>query len=215
MVRVAPPGRRSYRSPVRAWWGLAVAVLVVTAAGAIDPAGTPAGRAALAACEAARGTGDVAALDRAVAEAEAAAGAAPDDPIAHFALFCSLGERMRARGASLRSLLELRRLRSEVDRTIELAPDFPDALVGKANLLLDAPGLLGGDPREAERLLRRALEIDPGYLGARRDLARVLARLGDVAGARREAARALADAKRHGDADDVAAARALRSSLGH
>jgi len=188
-------------------------VLVATIAGAADPHGTAVGRAALEGCETARRSDDAGALDRAVEQAEAAVRAVPDDPLAHFALFCSLGERMRMRGTSLRSLFELRRLRSAIDRTIDLAPEFPDALVGKANLLLDAPRILGGDAHESERLLRRALSIDSGYLRGRRDLARVLARLGEHAGARQEALRALADAEREGDSDDVAAAQTLLSSL--
>lgn len=208
---------RTYRRRVRSCTAVVATLsLVVVATGVVaaaDPTGTPAGRAALAACEAARRSGDVARLDRAVAEAETAIAASEDDPLAHFALFCALGERMRLQGASPRSLLALRRLRTAVDRTLELAPDFPDALVGKANLLLDAPWLLGGDVAEAERLLRRALAIDPGYLSARRDLARALARGGDAAAARAEARRALADAEAAGDAEDVAAARALLATL--
>ncbi len=187
--------------------------MAVGFAGAGEPVGTLVGRAARARCETARQSGDRAALDAAVAEAERAVEVEPDDPLAHFALFCALGERMQARGVSARSLFELRRLRAAVDRTLELAPDFADALVGKANLLLDAPWILGGDAKEAAVLLRRAIAIAPEYLRARRDLARALDRLGETDAARAEAARALAEAKASGDAEDVAAADAVLAAI--
>jgi len=188
--------------------------LLACVALAADPEGTPASRAALVACETARETNEIAHFDDAVRRAEEAVRASDDDALAHFALFCALGERLRHRGVSARSVLELRRLRAEIDRTLALAPTFPDALVGKANLLLDAPWILGGDVPEAERLLRRALEIDPTYVGARLDLARTLERRGDQGGARVEARRALDEAVNEGDPEDVRKARALVAKLG-
>lgn len=208
-ARATPP----YRCAVRIAWALLAVAILGGAGSAAEPEGTPAAREAREACERAREVADADGLDRAIRLAEAAIEATPEDPIAHFALFCALGERMRLRGASPRNLFALRRLRTAVDRTLELAPEFPDALVGKANLLLDAPRILGGDPAKAVPLLRRALEIDPGYLSARRDLARALARRGDAAGARAEAERALAEARRDGDAEDVAEARRVLESL--
>src|SRR5207253_9431020 len=73
----------------------------------------------------------------------------------------NLGKLMRFDGVSFRSLLSLRRLHREVDRTLELAPDYADALVGKAALLYYSPRVLGGDPAEGERLLRAALWSNP------------------------------------------------------
>lgn len=152
-------------------------------------------------------------LAEGLAAAEAAIAADERDALAHFALFCNLGERLRQRGVSVRSLFELGRLRVAVDRTLALAPDFPGAYAGKGALLLDTPRLLGGDPAEGERLLRRAVELDPDYFGARLDLARALARRGAVQDARDEGTRALAIAERRGDAADVAKARAFLADL--
>lgn len=168
---------------------------------AADPPGTPASRAALDACYAGRARNSVTDLETALAQAEAAVAADETDALAHFAVFCALGERMRLRGLSIRSLLELRRLRRTVDRTLELAPDFPDALVGKANLLLDAPRVVGGDAAEAERLLRRAVALDPDWVDARIDLARALERRGAREEAAREARAAMARAEAAGDAE--------------
>jgi len=82
---------------------------------------------------------------------------------------------------------------------LELAPDFPDALLGKGALLSSLPRLLGGDPAEGERLVRRALQIDPDYVGARLFLAESLQKRGERAAAYREAESALAAAQRKND----------------
>jgi tetratricopeptide (TPR) repeat protein len=147
-------------------------------------------------------------LEHGLAVAEAAVAADDHDAAAHLALFCNLGKRMRLDGVSLASLVALRRLRHEIDRTLELAPTDADALVGKAALLYYTPRLLGGDPAEGERLLRTALAVAPDYLDARLALARILRDRGDRDGARENATRALADASATGHV--VQEAEALR-----
>jgi len=191
---------------------VALLCLAVGVAGAADPPGTPASREALELCHRADDAPEgerAALLDRALAQAERAIAADDGDALAHFAVFCSLGGKMRRAGASVGALAELRRLRREIDRTLELAPDFADALAGKGALLLDAPRLLGGDPKDAERQLRRALEIDPDYLGPRLDLARALRARGAKDEAHAEAERALEIARRKNDADGIKRAEAL------
>jgi tetratricopeptide (TPR) repeat protein len=133
-------------------------------------------------------------LERGIAAAEAAIAADEDDADAHFALFCNLGKRMRLDGVSLASLIGLRRLRHEIDRTLELAPANADALVGKAALLYYTPRLLGGDPAEGERLLHEALGIAPDYVEARLAIARLLRARGNRTAARAAARQALEDA---------------------
>jgi Tfp pilus assembly protein PilF len=105
-------------------------------------------------------------------------------------------------------------LRREVDRTLELAPDFSDALAGKGALLLNLPRLLGGDAAEGERLLRRALEIDADYLTPRLALVDALRARGARDEARMEAARALAIAERKGSDESARAAREALAALG-
>ena len=182
-----------------------------------DPPGTPLSRDAVAFCAAAEhapAAEQAALLARALATADRAVAAHDDDALAHFAVFCSLGGRMQRAGLGVGALLDLRRLRREVDRTVELAPDFADALAGKGALLLDTPRLLGGDPAEGERLLRRALAVDPDYLGPRLDLVRALHARGATAAAAAAAGRALEIARRKGDPADVARIEALQRSLG-
>ena len=196
--------------------GAAALVLAAAVAVAADPPGTPRSRAAVALCnraDEAPAAEQPALLDRALHAAEQAIADDERDALAHFALFCSLGGKMRRAGAGIGALVDLRRLRREVDRTLELAPDFADALAGKGALLLDPPRLLGGDRTEGERLLRRALEIDPSYLDPRLELARSLAARGARDEARAEAGRALAIARREKGPEDVARAQAVVDDL--
>ena len=197
------------------WW-LLLCVLVVSALAA-DPPGTDASRRAHQRCTAAdelSGEARTKALRVSLADADTAIAADDGDALAHFAAFCALGGLLRAEGVSMAAPLQLRRLRREVDRTLELAPDFADALAGKGELLLNVPRLLGGDPAEGERLLRRALAIDPDYLGPRLALAEALRARGATDDARREATQALAIAERKKSPDDVRTARALLDALG-
>ena len=113
-------------------------------------------------------------LDRGLALAERAIADRPDDPVAHFAAFCNRGKRIEAAGLSFRILGEVRRVRHHIERALELAPDWSEALAGKGALLLALPGPLGGDRTEGERLLRRALALDPSNLEARERLGEVL-----------------------------------------
>lgn len=195
---------------------VALALLLATAAPragrAADPPGTPLSREAIATCNRAQAAGDDTAdqlLTQSLDLAERAVQADDRDALAHFARFCALGEQARRSGASLSSLVKLWALRSAVDRTLELAPDFPDALLGKGALLCSVPGLLGGDPDEGERLVRRAVEIDPDYVGARLFLAERLLERGARAEAASEASHALAAAERKQDAAKIERARRL------
>jgi hypothetical protein len=125
---------------------------------------TDTAREALAVC---RGVGElpmearIARLDQGLAMAERAALDDPTSALAQYAAFCNRGKRLQITGFSFGALAEIRRLRREIDRALELSPDWPDALAGKGALLIALPRLLGGDAVEGERLLRRALQLDP------------------------------------------------------
>jgi len=193
------------------------ALLAGRPAPAAEPAGTPASREALALChraQAAPSEQQEELLTSSLERADAAIAARDDDALAHFARFCALGEQARTSGASLSSFVKLWPIRDSIDRTLELAPDFPDALLGKGAFLFSVPRLLGGDRREGERLVRRALEVDPDYVGARVFLAEALRDDGRTAEARTEAEKALASAERKNDAQAVTDARRVLGSIG-
>jgi tetratricopeptide (TPR) repeat protein len=197
-------------------WRALLLVGVAITAWAADPPGTDASRAALADCESAEATSGAARterLRRSLEQADAAIAADDRDALAHFAAFCALGGLLKEDGIGLAAPGRMRRLRREVDRTLELAPDFTDALAGKGALLCHLPRLLGGDAATGERLLRRALELDPDYLTPRLELVDALRARGATAEAREQATRALAIAERKGSREDAGAARAQLDAL--
>ncbi len=93
---------------------------------------------------------------------------------AHFALFCSLGEQLRIDGERITSLLGLRRVLAELDRTLELNPDHLEAMSSKGTFLIRLPAVLGGDRAKGERMLRAVLERDAKAVNARLGLAKLL-----------------------------------------
>ena len=202
------------------WESRALVLLLTSAAtlgvDAAELPGSARAAAALARCaeaDQARGSARADLLKKGVALAEEAIAADDTDARAHFALFCNLGKQTKDAGSSVFNLGKLPRLRHEVDRTLELVPDSTDALYGKGALLRATPRLMGGDPAEAERLLRRAVEIDPAFFSARLELARALADRHAVDEARAEATRALETARQRGDAGDAKEAEAFLAGL--
>jgi tetratricopeptide (TPR) repeat protein len=197
-------------------WRSILLVALAASARAADPPGTDASHRALAACErakAADGEARTQTLRESLAAADAAIAADERDALAHFAAFCALGGLLQHEGLGLAAPGKLRRLRREVDRTLELAPDFADALAGKGALLMNLPGLLGGDTAEGERLLRHALEVDPDYLTPRLALVEALRARGARAEAREHATRALEIAERKHSDEEACAARAHLDAL--
>ena len=161
----------------RATWAIAAVLLAgpLTSARSDTLPGSPRGLEALALCDFAAEEHDIAAraalLDRGLALAEQAVASDDGDAAAHFAVFCNLGRRLQLHPISFDSLMSIRRVRREIDRTLALTPNAPGVLTAKGIMLLELPRLLGGDPPEGERLLRRALEIEPDFADARRALA--------------------------------------------
>ncbi len=155
----------------------ALLVALVTVAHAGDPTGSPTAQEALARCYDADRLPESTrreALDHGLVLAERAIAESPDDAVAYFAAFCLRGKRVDLEGLSLRLLGEVRLVRQHIDRALALAPDWPAALAGKGAILLTLPRLLGGDAGEGERLLRRAIALDPSSSSARDTLTRLL-----------------------------------------
>lgn len=148
------------------------------------PSGSSTAAESLATCEQAdslSGDARTQALARGMILAEGALAASDRDALAHFAAVCNLGKQMEAAGIGLGQLIRLRRLRREIDATLDLAPGDADALATKGALLLHLPALFGGDVAEAEVLLRRALAAEPENGTARCYLARALTARGATA----------------------------------
>jgi hypothetical protein len=110
-------------------------------------------------------------LDRGLAAAESAVGEDDADAAAHFAVFCNLGRQLQLRSIGFLTVFDIRRMRREIDRTLELAPRSPGVLTAKGLMLLQLPRLLGGDTSEGQRLIRRALELEPDFEPAMKALA--------------------------------------------
>jgi len=92
-------------------------------------------------------------LQQALALAEEAVDADDADARAHFATFCALGKQMRDAGLSVFNLGKLRRVRREIDRTLELAR------------VLAANGAVDDARREARRA-RETARVRPGGTAA-------------------------------------------------
>jgi tetratricopeptide (TPR) repeat protein len=182
-----------------------------------QPAGTAAE--ALALCEQADQLSSAerwAVLARALARAEEAVRVNPQDAVAHFAVFCNLGKRLELErhGAGLFAMLgALHRVQREIDIALALAPDYPAALAAKGEMLIELPRLLGGDLQEGERLLRRAVALDPDDPPMRLMLANVLRISGERGQALAHAAIAMGILERAGSARELADARGLVASL--
>lgn len=98
---------------------------------------------------------------------------------AHFALFCSIGERMRANGEVLFSVFEYGRMMEALDKTLMLNPNHMDALSSKGTILIEVPGLFGGDAEKGEAMLRQVIQEDPQSINARMVVARSCAERGE------------------------------------
>jgi hypothetical protein len=151
-------------------------------------------------------------LEEGVLISEAAVAADPGDARAHFALFCNVGKKLDLAGLSWRVFGELRRMQAEIDRAQDLAPDDPDILVAKGEMLRRVPGPLGGNKDQGRALLVRAVQVRPDHLAARLYLARALADDGDPA-ARDRIYEALAAAKKAGAVREQSEAQGLLASL--
>jgi tetratricopeptide (TPR) repeat protein len=98
---------------------------------------------------------------------------------AHFALFCSIGERMRANGEVLFSVFEYGRMMEALDQTLLLNPRHVDALSSKGTILIEVPRLFGGDPEKGEAILRQVIKLSPDSINARMVVARTCSDRGE------------------------------------
>jgi tetratricopeptide (TPR) repeat protein len=158
----------------------------------------------------------LAAYDRGREVGKRAVELAPRNPEAHVWYGINTGRWGLTKGV-MRSLFLLPTVREEVDATLALDPRNLRALALSGNVLLEVPGLFGGDRAKAEQQFRKALEIDPHFTVARVDLARVLIAMSRYADARRELQRVVDERTPNSLADwtvkDLPRARELLESI--
>jgi tetratricopeptide (TPR) repeat protein len=118
-------------------------------------------------------------FDRGRALAEKAVALDDQSADAHFALFCSIGERMRSNGEVFFSVFEYGRMMDELDRTLALDPNHLDALSSKGTILIEVPEFLGGDDEKGEVMLRQVIKDEPESINARMVVARACAERGE------------------------------------
>jgi tetratricopeptide (TPR) repeat protein len=98
----------------------------------------------------------------------------PDGKEGHFYYMANIGATAQLKGI-LQSMWRLRKIKKEMDRTLEIDPNYPPALLARAQYLMEMPGVFGGDRQAAMRLCERALEMDPDHLPTYVTMARLLA----------------------------------------
>jgi tetratricopeptide (TPR) repeat protein len=98
----------------------------------------------------------------------------PNGKEGHFYYMANIGAIAQSRG-TLQSVWRFRKIKREMDRTLEIDPDYPPALLARAQLLMEMPGFFGGDKQEALRLCERVIRLDPDHLPTYIAIARILA----------------------------------------
>ena len=110
---------------------------------------------------------------------------APQSVLAHIWYASNTGRWGQTNGV-LRSLFLLSTVKAEMQKVLELDPNFPPGYVLAGQLYLDVPGIAGGDLDRAEAMFRKGLTLDPHFTSLRMGLARTLIKKGRVTEARRE-----------------------------
>jgi tetratricopeptide (TPR) repeat protein len=153
------------------------------------------------------------AYDRGIALANEAITRDPSLADGYFALFLNLG-RKTERGGVGSQMTNVPKLKSLLDRTLELDPRHARAWTAKGEMLLRLPRLLGGSTTEGERALRRSAELAPQWAKPPLRLAELDWKNGRADEARAEARRARDLARAAGDEDYLGEAEALLKKMG-
>jgi tetratricopeptide (TPR) repeat protein len=158
----------------------------------------------------------LAAYDRGREVGKRAIELAPRNHDAHVWYAINTGRWGQTKGI-MRSLFLLPTVREEIDTIFALDPRSVRGHSLAGNVMLELPGIVGGDRAKAEAHFKQGLEIDPRFTILRIDLARVYIATGRYAEARRELQRVLDERAPTIIADwtakDVPRARALLDSI--
>jgi tetratricopeptide (TPR) repeat protein len=115
---------------------------------------------------------------------------APKNHDAHLWYAINTGRWGQTKGV-LRSLFLLPTVRQEIDILFQLNPKSVRAHSLAGNVLMEIPGILGGEKDKAEEHFKKGLAIDPKFTVLRVDLARVAIATGRYADARQELQRVI------------------------
>lgn len=103
---------------------------------------------------------------------------------AHFVYFAARGRRLISEGG-IAATLKMTSLNAHLTTALELDPNYANALAAKGGILLDLPFYLGGDAEEAQRYLKKAVNLNPTGPGTRITYAKALIRTGQKEDARK------------------------------
>ncbi|UCD19019.1 MAG: hypothetical protein JSU64_06225 [candidate division WOR-3 bacterium] len=95
-----------------------------------------------------------------------------DSPDAHFWYMVNIGRVGQTKGV-LNSLALVPEVRREIERVLELDPEYIGALDAQAMLYYELPGLLGGNLNKSIESLDRAIALDSNYTLLYVDMAKV------------------------------------------
>jgi tetratricopeptide (TPR) repeat protein len=107
------------------------------------------------------------------------------DGLAHYLYAANAGSAAELKGMMASALL-VKDLKAHVTRALELHPDYPPAHHMLGRMLEELPWFLGGDSAAGLDHLKRAVDLDPGYVHARMDLAKSYLKRRQTTAAKRE-----------------------------
>jgi tetratricopeptide (TPR) repeat protein len=84
----------------------------------------------------------------------------PSNPDAYFYYVANESSLAKSKGI-FGSVFLVKRIKKGIDKVLELDPNHTECIALKGAVLNSIPGILGGDVKKAEKLIRKALLLDP------------------------------------------------------
>jgi len=84
----------------------------------------------------------------------------PNGREGHYFYAVNLGSQIDVDGV-MKNLFKVKNLKSEIEKSLALDPNYAPALVVKASYMHGLPGIVGGSDKQADELYRKALKADP------------------------------------------------------
>jgi hypothetical protein len=84
----------------------------------------------------------------------------PNGPEGHYFYAVNLGSQIEIDGV-MKNIFKIQKLFGEINTTLKLNPSYAPALVVKARMMADLPGIIGGSDKKAEEFFQKALACGP------------------------------------------------------